>query len=338
MADHTEWGVGLWRMADLTVPMALRVAATLRVADHLTAAPRTAEELARAVRAEPRALDRTLRHLVTAGVLARDARGAYTLTDRGQALRDDHPHGMRSRLDIEGAVGRAELSLGALLHAVRTGELAYATYYGRPFWDDLAADPALSDSFDAVMEFNLRKVAPSVLKAYDWGALARVADVGGGNGALLVHLLSGHPELHGTLVELPGPAAAARDAFARAGLADRVAIVEGSFFDPLPPGADAYLLSDVLHNWDDDAAVTILRRCAQAAGAAGRVLVIGGLGEDGESPSTEMDMRMLAYFGGRERDLAELTGLARRAGLTVAAVHRAADMSVVELTCQEEPA
>ncbi len=117
-----------------------------------------------------------------------------------------------------------------------------------------------------------------------------------------------------------------------AGLAERIQVVVASFFDPLPAGAGGYLLSDILHNWDDDRAVAILRRCADAAGPDGSVFVIERLGEDGYSPSTEMDMRMLAYFGGRQRGLGELAGLAARAGLKAAAVHPTADVSVVEMT------
>jgi SAM-dependent methyltransferase len=331
MAETSQWGAGLWAMADLTLPMSLRVAATLRVADWLTDGPRDAQELAELVGAEPQALDRMLRHLANAGVFDRDGRGGYTLTESGRALRSDHPHGMRARLDIEGAVGRAELSFVALLHTVRTGEQAYRAHYGRPIWYDLAADPQLSADFDATMAFNLRKVLPAILAGYEWSALRRVVDVGGGNGALLVELLRAYPQLHGTLVELAGPAAAARSAADAAGLADRFDIVTGSFFDPLPPGADGYLLSDVLHNWDDEASVRILARCAQAAGPDGRVLVLGDLGVDGRSPSTEMDMRMLAYFGGRERDLDELTDLAAQAGLKVGAVRTTDAMAVVEL-------
>src|SRR5258708_6424736 len=108
------------------------------------------------------------------------------------------------------------------------------------------------------------------------------------------------------------PGGAAREGATAAGLAERIQVVVASFFDPLPAGAGGYLLSDILHNWDDDRAVAILRRCADAAGPDGSVFVIERLGEDGYSPSTEMDMRMLAYFGRRQRGLGELAGLAAR--------------------------
>jgi hypothetical protein len=318
-------------MADLATPMAVRVAATLRIADHLAGGRRTASDLAEAVNAHADALERVLRHLATAGVLSRDPSGTYALTALGDALRDDRPDGVRARLDIEGAIGRADLSFVQLLHTVRTGEAAFPAQFGRPFWDDLSLDAARSTSFDALMGADVAAWAPAIVSAYDWGSLGHVVDVGGGNGSLLVALLSEYPALRGTVVDLPGAAEAARKAFAAAGLADRADAVAGSFFDPLPPGAGGYLLSAIIHNWSDEAAGTILRRCAEAASADGAIFVIEKIGSDGESPRTEMDLRMLAYFGGRERGLAELTELAAAAGLNVVAVHAAGTTPVVEL-------
>jgi O-methyltransferase domain len=310
--------------------MAVRVAATLRIADHLTQGRQTAPELAEAVRADAGALGRVLRHLATAGVLRRDESDRYVLTARGQALRDDHPAGVRAMLDLDRAIGRAELSFVQLLHTVRTGAPGFPAQFGRSFWDDLAADPARSASFDQRMGADVAAWAPDVAAAYDWGSLGQVVDVGGGNATLLIALLREHPGLRGTVLELPGAAEAARKALTAAGLAGRSGAVAGSFFDPPPAGAGGYLLCAVLHDWDDQAAGAILRRCAQAAGTGGRVLVVEKLVTDTD-PRTEVDLRALAYFGGRERGTAEFTALAAAAGLRVAAVHPAGATPVVEL-------
>jgi hypothetical protein len=235
-------------------------------------------------------------------------------------------------LDIDGAIGRADLSFVQLLHTVRTGEPAFPVQFGRSFWDDLSSDAARSASYAAQMSADVATWAPAIVSAYDWGSLGHVVDVGGGNGTLLIALLNEYPLLRGTVVDLPGPADAAREALAGSGLADRATAVAGSFFDPLPPGAGGYLLSAILHNWDDEAARAILRRCVEAAGDDGAVLVVEKIGADGESPRTAMDLRVLAYFGGRERGLAELSALAADAGLKVAAVHAARDTPVIELT------
>ncbi len=323
---------GLWRMADLVTPMALRVAATLRVADHITRGPCTAPELARAARANTDALDRLLRHLVSLDVLRCNDVGQYSLTSLGESLRDDHPSGTRARLDIENAVGRADLSLVDLLHSIRTGRASFPLHFGRGFWDDLASDPALRESFDGQMGADVAAWAPQVVASYDWGSLGHLIDVGGGNGTLIAAVLSVHPTLRGTVFERPGTAEAARQTLKSAGFDDRSDVVSGSFFDPLPSGVGGYLLCAVLHDWDDEAACTILRRCAEAAGPAGKVFIVEKTGGDGKSPRTDMDLRLLAYFGGRERGVAELTSLGLEAGLRVGAEYPAGDLSVIEFT------
>lgn len=325
-------GLGLGELADLVTPMAVRVVATLRIADHIAQGTRTAPELARAVGADADALDRILRHLTTVDVFGRDGSGGYTLTARGEGLREDHPGGTRAMLDIGSAIGRADLAFVRLLDSVTTGGAAFPAQFGVPFWDDLRADPKRTASYDAQMGTDVSADAPAIVAAYDWGSLGHVVDVGGGNGTLLAAMLAAHPGLRGTVLDQPDTAAAARGTLAAAGLADRADAVPGSFFDPLPPGAGGYVLCAILHDWNDEAARAILRRCAEAADRGGSVFVVEKIGGDGESLRTGMDLRMLAYFGGKERGVAELTALAARCGLRVAAVHPADDSSVLELT------
>jgi hypothetical protein len=330
MADDA-FPARLWAMADLFTPMALRVAATLRLADHVAAGADSVPALAERTGSDPDALQRLVNHLVAVGVLQRGGTDALALTDLGDQLREGHPGDGRAWLDIEGAVGRGDLSALRLLDMVRTGRPAYPLTYGRGFWEDLTAQPALAQSFDALMGSRLRLEAREVAAAYDWGALSHLVDVGGGDGTLLAAILTDHPGLRGTLVELAGPAEAAERTLADAGVRERCEIVARSFFEPLPTGADAYLLSGVLHGWDDEHALAILRRCVEAAAARGRVLVIEeGVAETGLR--TEMDLRMLAYTGGRERTLDEFEQLAAAAGLRVSAVHPATRYrSVIEL-------
>ncbi|MGA5303867.1 methyltransferase [Nucisporomicrobium flavum] len=324
--DKPGWGGGIWAAADLLTPMAVRVAATLRLADHIAAGMRTVEALAPAAHAEPDALARVMNHLVTAGVLSRTGDGVYALTELGEQLRDDHPEGMRAWLDLEGAIGRADLCFTQLLHTVRTGEAAYPRQFGRPYWDDLAADPRLAASFDALMGSRLVD-GDGVAAAYPWGELGHVVDVGGGNGTLLIALLRAHAGLRGTVVDLAGAAARAEEAFAELG--GRAEARAGSFFEPLPPGAGGYLLSGVLHDWDDESAVRILERCAEAAGADGRVIVIED--GDGGAPDTEGDLRMLCYVRGRNRTPDQIGVLGRAAGLELGPVRVAGLRMIIEL-------
>ncbi|MDQ1745695.1 MAG: O-methyltransferase [Pseudonocardiales bacterium] len=326
----------LWSMAHLGTPMAIRVAATLALADQLAAGPGTAAELAAAVGANADALERLLRFLAARGVFCRDEAGRYGLTPLGQALRSDHPGRMRAGLDLEG-IGRIELAYVALLHSIRTGEPAFEQQFGRDFWADLAADPARRETFTAWMASDMPSRSPEILAGYDWGSLGWLVDVGGGNASLLIALLGRFPALRGTVLDRPENVPDAHRALAESGLADRGAAVAGSFFDPLPAGAGGYLLSLILHDWADEPAMAILRRCAEAAGESGRVLVVERTGADGEVRHTGMDLRMLAVYGGKERRLDELASLAQDAGLALVAVHPAGAYSIVELRAAAIP-
>lgn len=315
------------------IPMAIRVAATLRIADHIAAGTKTAKSLAAAVDADADALGRVMDRLVAAGVLTHTGGGdTYGLTTLGEGLRDDTPGSARQWLDIEGALGHAELCFVELLHTVRTGEPAYPRQFGRGFWEDLSGDPARGASFDAFMGARIAADAPAVVKAYPWAALGHVVDVGGGDGTLLIAILGSHPDLRGTVVELAGPAGRADRAIAEAGRDDRADTYVGSFLDPLPSGAGAYLLSGVLHDWDDESAVAILRRCAEATAGTGAVLVLDHFGDpESGGPDTEGALRMLCYVRGRERGLTELVDLADAAGLECEGVRPAGSRSLVEL-------
>jgi hypothetical protein len=157
--------------------------------------------------------------------------------------------------------------------------------------------------------------APAIAAAYPWDTLGHVVDVGGGNGSLLISLLRAHAGLRGTVVDLAGPVARAREAIVAAGLADRADARVGSFFDALPAGAGGYLLSGVLHDWEDADAVRILARCAAAAAGTGKVLVVEDAVGDDQAPHTEGDLRMLCYVRGRDRTRDQLRELAASAGL-----------------------
>lgn len=331
MERKAEGGAGVRALADLATPMAIRVAATLRLADHVAAGRTSAAELAEATGTHEESLARLLEHLITVGLFTETGPGGYALTGLGEQLRQGHHRGGRPWLDIGGAVGRGDLSFVHLLYSIRTGEAAYPLHYDTPFWEDLGSDSALSTSFDELMGRHVAHDGAAVAEAYDWGSLGHVVDVGGGNGSLLSVLMSRYPGLTGTVVDLPGPVADARVRFRAEGLSDRARAVEGDFFSPLPAGGDGYVLSSVLHDWGDDEAVRILRGCADAAGEGGSVLVVEAVGRNGESPSTAMDLRMLVFTGGKERGLADLGRLAARAGLRVRSTWPAGFLAVIEL-------
>ena len=309
-------------MADLATPMAIRVAATLGLVDHAGSAGATAARLAADTGTAEPALRRLLDHLVTVGVF--DLEGdTYRPTAVGDQMRADAPGLGRLVLDINSAGGRAELAFVELLSSVTTGEAAYPRRYGRGFWADLDAEPRLRRTFDLQMNRRFRVMAAQIAERYGWGRFGHIVDVGGGDGTVLAEIMQRHPDVRGTVVDLPPTAAAATQRFAAAGLQDRAAAVPGSFFDALPFGADAYVLSDILHDWDDERSSAILARCAAAAGPHGRVVVIEPI--LGEGTDTAMDLFTLMCFAGRGRDVDGLAKMAAEHGLELRATVAVAD-------------
>ncbi|MCE7000834.1 methyltransferase [Saccharothrix sp. S26] len=309
-------------MAGLATPMALRVAVTLGLADRLLGDGAAVDDVAAELDVDPVALDLLLGHLTTLGVVARTSTG-YRTTPFGEHLRADADNRLTDLLHLDTAGGRAELAHVDLLHSVRTGRAAYPRRYGRDFYTDLDDHPHLRESFDRQMSRRFRDQVPRIVAGVDWSRFASVVDVGGGAGSLLAAVLEAHPDLRGHLVDLDRTAAEARRAFDARGLGDRARVTAGSFFDPLPAGADAYLLFDVLHNWDDEHAHRILARCVEAARPAGRVLVVEGIG--GLRADSESDLTMLVIFGGRERRLEEFRALGAAHGLVLDSVTELTD-------------
>jgi 2,7-dihydroxy-5-methyl-1-naphthoate 7-O-methyltransferase len=305
----------LWALADLATPWALHVAVTFRVAEHLAAGHTRIDDLAAAAGVHPGSLLRVLRHLVEKGVFAEPSPGEFALNDAARPLVDG---GIRIGLDLNGFGGRMARAWATLPSAVRSGRPAYHEAFGLPFWDDLAAHPEIAADFDALMgpAGHGTPDARVLVDPADWESIRTVVDVGGGTGALLAEVLRAHPHLHGTLVDQPGAISRSGEVFAAAGVADRVTTVAQSFFDPLPPGRDLYLLKSVLSDWPDPEAAAILRRCAEAARPGGRVAMVNGVTP---AATAAPELLMLVLVGGQDRTLGEFAALAETAGLTVTA-------------------
>lgn len=310
-------------MASLATPMALRIAVTLGLPDRLVGNGAAAAELAAELGVAPVALDLLLGHLTTLGVVEPTATG-YRTTEFGANLCADADNGFTNiLLHLDSAAGRAELALVELAHSIATGRAAYPRRYGRDFWADLAENPHLRESFDRQMTLRFQEQIPRLVAGFDWSRFTTVVDVGGGRGTLLAAILLAHTGIRGHLIDLAPTATEARRTFSAHDLDDRTEVTAGSFFDTLPAGADAYLLSDILHDWDDEHAHRILARCAEAVHPAGRVLVIEPVG--GRRASTEMDLAMLAIYGGRERRIDEFRTLAAAHGLVLDTVTEPTD-------------
>jgi SAM-dependent methyltransferase len=308
----------LWELSDLSTPWCVYVVATLDIARHLAAGKTGIVELAEAAGADPAYLARVLRHLISKGLFAEPAPRQFALNDAARPLLED---GVRLGLDLDGIGGRMAHSWSTLLSAVRTGRPAYHQVFGRGFWEDLDANPQIAAAFDDLMGPAGHGVPdPDVLlDPGSWKSVRLVVDVGGGTGSLLAEVLRAHPGVRGVLVDQLRSVARSREVFEAAGVASRASAVAQSFFDPLPPGGDLYLIKNVLADWPDSEALALLTRCAEAARPSGRVVLLGGVSpEEEESP----ELLMMVLVGGRNRPLAEFGEMAREAGLEVRASGR----------------
>ncbi|WP_433523949.1 methyltransferase [Nocardia pseudovaccinii] len=304
-------------LAGLATPMALRVAVTLGLPDRLRGDGAAVEQIATELDVSSVALELLLGHLAALEIIERASTG-YRTTDYGAALCRDADNGLVNLLHLDMAGGRADLAFVELLHSVTTGEAGYARRYGQDFWADLAGYPNLRASFDQQMTDRFREQIPRIVAGYGWGRFSTIVDVGGGHGTLLAAILAAHPGMCGHLVDLEPTAAEAGSTFSAHHVGDRARVSAGSFFDPLPQRAQAYLLCDILHDWDDEHAHRILGRCVEAVHPTGRILVIEPVG--GRRANTEFDLAMLVIFGGRERRVDEFRALASAHGLALETV------------------
>ena len=284
---------------------AVYVAAKLGIADHLSLGPRAADDIAQRVSAHAPTLKRVLRFLVASGVFVENEDGRFALNRVAEFLQTAHPRSMRPSA-VRAGEGMWNVA-SRLLAAVRTGGTPYEELHGRAFFDRVDAN-----EFAARMGATTAGLGDALAKLESFASAKRVVDVGGGNGALLRRLLDARPGLEGVLFDRVETIDAARGK-----TGDRIELVAGDFFESLPPG-DVYLLSWILHDWDDEKAARILRACR------GNVVIVEVLLPDRAVAGTAapgtladpytLDLQMLLLTGGRERTLDEYRGLLGSAG------------------------
>lgn len=292
----------------------IRVAVTLGLPDHIDDGITNATDLAAATETNPDALTRLIRYLVNRGVFTEATPGLLSLSDIGRLLLVSHPDQQAAYYRLDAAPVLFDTAVREMMYSIRTGLPAWSKVHSEPFWDYVAQSDTVAKSFDQDMLRRARSVGPEIVAGYDWQGVSAIVDVGGGNGAMIAQLLISDDRMRGTVVEAAAAVERVQRTLREAGLLGRCGIVAGSFFDKLPTGGDVYLLSWVLHDWGDDDAVRILSRCREAAGNSGRVLVVEQPMD--VVPATELDLRMLLYFGGRERTRSEYERLATRGGFT----------------------
>ena len=311
---------------------AILVAANLGLADLLKDGPLSIADLAEATGTHARSLYRMLRALASRGIFSEDADGRFSLTALADPLRSDAPDSIHNWALFVGS--EAELQTWAhLSYSVRTGKPAFEHIFGKGWFDYLDDQPEMAQIFNKLMTGGSTSDGGAIIEAYDFSVYRKIVDVGGGHGALLAHILEQAPQSSGVLFDAPSVivgATGAIDTQVNQGRAEKVA---GNFFEAVRNGSDAYVLKYIIHDWDDERAIVILKNCRQAMTENGRVLLVEMVIPAGNAPSPGkfLDLEMLLYFHSRERTEAEYRDLLQQAGLELITITpTASPFSIIE--------
>jgi hypothetical protein len=303
------------------VSQALYVAAKLGVADLLADGPRPVGELAAETSTHAGALHRVLRTLASVGVFREAEPKVFALTPLAEPLRTDATDSVRNLMIFEGEAWHWRV-IGNMLYSVQTGRPAWGRTLGLEVFEYFAANPDSAKVFNATMTELSVSAAPAIIEAYDYSQFGTLVDVAGGHGYLLAQLLKATPRLRGILFDMPQVLEGASALLEREGVANRVERVSGDFFASVPQGADAYLMKHIIHDWDDDRSVALLRNVRAAMPDTGRVLIVEMVVPEPAEPhpSLLLDLEMLVSPGGVERTAAEYGDLLATAGLRLSRI------------------
>lgn len=314
------------------VSRAVYVAARLGLADLLGDGLKTAQELADSTQTHAPSLYRLLRTLASQGLFTESGEHRFALTPLGATLKTGAPGAARSTV-IALAGPWMWGAWSEFLYSVQTGRTAFDKVWGMPVFDYLAEHADEARFFGEAMIGVHGGEPPAVAAAFDLSGVGTVVDVGGGTGTLLATILRTHPQLRGILYELPHVVAEARATLTESGVGDRCSVMSGNFFESVPAGGDAYVLSHVIHDWDEGKCLTILRNCRQAMKGHGRLLIVEFVLPSGNEPHPGkiLDLVMLTVPGGVERSGEEYAALLEKAGFRLARiVPTASAVSIVE--------
>lgn len=304
-----QMATGAW------VARTLHAAAMLGLADQLTGKPKSAAELAGAVQAHAPSLHRLMRSLASLGILAEQTEQRYTLTTLGEALKINAPGSARSTVLTFGSPW-AQSAWDHLVYSVQTGKTGFEKAQGMPLFYYLAQHPEDASLFNETMVGFHSQEPPAIAAAYDFSTFKTIVDIGGGMGSLLAAILTRYAGPCGVLFDLPHVVAEAPAFLKAKGVNDRVTIEAGDFFKTVPAGGDAYVLSHIIHDWDEDQCLTILSHIRKVVNSGGRLLIAEMVLPAGDTPhpGKMLDMAMLVWPGGQERTLAEYDQLLSKGG------------------------
>ncbi len=314
------------------ISRAIYIVAKLGLADHMQDGAKTAEDLAAASGTHAPSLFRVLRALVSVGVLTQDDANRFGLTPLSETLCTNAPGSLRAFATTELGDDHYE-GWGNLLHSVRTGEIAFDNHFGISAWEYYAQHPENGKTFNDAMTGMSLGTIEAVLASYDFSSINKLADIGGGHGALLASILKANPEMQGILFDAPVVVPGAQERMAAEGLSERCEIVGGDFFASVPSGADAHIMKWIIHDWDEEKCQAILTNCHQALPVNGKLILVEAVVPSTSEPhfSKFIDLNMLVMTGGRERTGEEYGELLAKAGFKLTRiVPTPSPMSVVE--------
>jgi SAM-dependent methyltransferase len=310
---------------------AAQVAARLGVADRIAAGVADTPALAKALDADPATFRRFLATLASLGVLRQNGEDHWELTPMGECLRGDAPGSWRDFARWFGCDAHYA-AFGALEHSIRTGQSGFAKIFGESSWSYMARDRETGLCFDHAMSSVAAAAHPLILGQYDFTGVDALVDIGGGQGELLSAILARYPAMRGIVFDLPHVVEAARTRIAAHGLGERLTAVGGDFFTAVPP-ADAYIMTNVLHDWNDADSIAILRNCRAAMRPGGRLLisdfVLRPVNEPDIGRLFDLEMMVLTD-GGKERSEAEFVNILAASDLCLTRVVPLAGVCLIE--------
>jgi O-methyltransferase domain/Dimerisation domain len=314
------------------VSRTLYAAAKLGLADHLASGPKSAAELVGPMQVHAPSLHRLMRSLASLGILTERPEQRFALTNLGEALKTGAQGSARPTLIVIGS-GWHQSGWDNLVYSVQTGKPGFDKAQGVAFFDYLANHPYDASLFSEAMVGLHNQEPPAVAAAYDFSIFKTIVDVGGATGNMLSAVLAHHAGPRGVLFDRPHVVKDAPALLSAKGVSDRVTIEPGDFFQGVPTGADAYILSHIIHDWPEDQCLTILGHVRKAMNPAGRLLIVEMVLPAGDAPhpGKMLDMTMLVLLGGQERTESEYASLLSRAGLRLSkVVPTSAAASIVE--------
>jgi ubiquinone/menaquinone biosynthesis C-methylase UbiE len=313
------------------ISQAIYAAAKFGVADHLKDGSRTIEQLAADTSTNADALYRLLRALASIGIFAEGPPRQFSLTPMAEALQSDIPGSKRALALMSG--DEQFRAWAEIEYSIQTGKKAFDKVFGKPIFEYLGDHLDKARIFDAAMVGIHGRESRAVHDAYDFSKIGTLADIGGGNGSQLIALLQSHPTMKGILFDLPHVIDRAKAQIESAGLSNRCRLVAGDFFQNVPDGADAYFMRHIIHDWEHEKSLTILRNCHRAMPAHGKLLLVESVIPPGNEPfgGKFLDLVMLLIPGGKERTKSEYQTLFEKAGFTLSKiVPTSTEVSIIE--------